>query len=359
MAKNIIVFCDGTGQEGGKKFNTNIYHMFNMILDRTPQQIACYIPGVGTGSKKITGNIGGNGISTNIKLCYKFIFDHYESGDQIFLIGFSRGAATVRSLSSFIHYFGILPQARPKLIDQAYRIYKIKDIEERKRKADEFIALNRTMWTKIKFLGCYDTVAALGLPIQSASVFLDGFPLFRHRFHNFKLSESVEHAYQALAIDDERKTFHPILWDTEIEPGQTIRQVWFCGMHTDVGGGYSVKNLSDIPMAWMLQQAIKHGLILYPQHNIRIEEDANGYMHNSRGSGITRIYRKMVRSWDANRTDKPVIHQSVLDRIKNQLNTDNPQYHPWIFDLDYEVEPWIRYDQLQIVQTETDKVMTG
>jgi len=355
MAKNIIVFCDGTGQEGGKSSNTNIYYMFNMILDRTPQQIACYIPGVGTGTRKITGNISGNGISTNIKLCYKFIFDHFESGDQIFLIGFSRGAATVRSLSSFIHYFGILPQARPKLIDRAYQIYKIRDIEERKNKAADFIELNRTMWTKIKFLGCYDTVAALGLPIQSASVFLDGFPFFRHRFHDFKLSESVEHAYQALALDDERKTFHPILWDPEIKPGQTLRQVWFSGMHTDVGGGYSTKNLSDIPMCWMLQQAIKHGLLLYPQHKIRLEENANGHMHNSRGSRVTRLYRKMSRTWDSARTDKPVIHQSVLERTHNQMNLDNPRYHPWIIDLDYEIEPWVRFDQFQLVTSQVGK----
>lgn len=338
MSKNIIVFSDGTGQEGGKGANTNIYKLFNIIEDRTPRQISFYDAGLGTGWRKISGSAFGVGISKNILDCYTFIFENYEAGDQVYLFGFSRGAATVRSLSSFIHYFGIIPKSRPELIKQAYKIYKISDEAKRKRKADDFVSRHHTMWTRIKFLGCYDTVAALGLPIKPLSVLMNKIPWLQHKFQNFTLNESVENAYHALAIDDERKTFHPILWDAEAMEHQFIKQVWFCGMHTDVGGGYPEQDLSDIPFVWMREMAVHHGLRIYPNHSVSVNEDANGYMHNSRGSGWTKLYPKKQRFWDANRTDKPIVHQSVLKRTLNTDNTETSSYKPWILSLDYDVE---------------------
>ncbi len=338
MTKNIIIFSDGTGQEGGKGANTNIYKMFNMIEDRTSRQVSFYDRGLGTGLHKVSGNVGGAGISKNILDCYTFIFENYEAGDQIYLFGFSRGAATVRSLSSFIHHFGIMPKSRPELIKKAYKIYKTKDETKRKAKAGKFVATHHTMWTKIKFLGCYDTVAALGLPIKPLSVVLNLIPGLRHKFHDFKLSESVEHAYQALAIDDQRKTFHPVLWDPDRLPGQSIKQVWFCGMHTDVGGGYDEQELSNIPLSWMKDEAVMHGLRLYRADSISLPCDANGHMHNSRGAGWAKVYRKKQRTWDLKRTDKPVVHASVLLRKKNVDNEAEPPYKPWILLHDYEVE---------------------
>ena len=344
MPKNIVVFSDGTGQEGGKGNNSNIYKLFNMIEDRTARQVAFYDRGLGTGWRKLTGLVGGRGISQNICECYEFIFENFEAGDQIFLFGFSRGAATVRSLSSFLHYFGILPKSRPELIKSAYKIYKIENEERRQRKAAEFIQRHRTMWARIKFLGCFDTVAALGLPIKWASAIIDGIPGFRHKFHNFALSESVENAYHALAIDDERKTFHPVLWDSKGKDYQSIRQVWFCGMHSDVGGSYKESELSDIALVWMTEMAVAKGLWIYPDHKVEISENANGHMHDSR-SGLTgKLYRRKIRYWPEGRSDKPVVHQSVLDRKKNINNEDAPPYHPWIFDLNHEVEPWKRYE---------------
>jgi uncharacterized protein (DUF2235 family) len=338
MPKNIVIFSDGTGQEGGIGANTNIYKLFNMVEDRTLNQISFYDRGLGTGWRKLSGNICGAGISKNILECYTFIFDNYEAGDQIYLFGFSRGAATVRSLSSFIHYFGIMPKSRPELIAKAYKIYKSKGESNRKVKAKKFISTHHTMWTRIKFLGCYDTVAALGLPIKPLSVLITKIPMFRYAFHNFKLSETVENAYQALAIDDERETFHPILWDTDVLPYQTIKQVWFCGMHTDVGGGYDEQALSDIPLVWLKDMAVNHGLLIYPANSVSIHGDVNGYMHNSRGKGWTKLYPKKQRFWDSNRTDKPIVHKSVLLRNKSVNNKDDSPYKPWILELEYEVE---------------------
>lgn len=342
MPKNIVVFSDGTGQEGGKGHNTNVYKMFNMIELRTPNQVAYYNRGLGTGWRRLTGNLAGMGVSRSIQACYRFIFEHYEAGDSIYLFGFSRGAATVRSLSSLIHHFGILPQSRPELIRQAYNIYRFSRSEQLHENAQEFVRRHHTMWTRIRFLGCYDTVAALGLPFKPASALLDGIPGFRHRFHDFTLSKSVEHAYHALAIDDERKTFHPVLWDETVESYQTVRQVWFAGMHTDVGGGYPDQRLSDIPLAWMTRMGLKHGLRIYSGHEVEVGEDENGWMHDSRDKGFRKLYRRLERSWPAGRTDRPIVHESVLKRVKNRHNEDAPPYRPWIVELDHEVEPWAR-----------------
>jgi len=340
MPKNIVVFSDGTGQEGGTGHNTNVYKLFNMIEDRTDKQIAFYDRGLGTGWRKVTGNVGGMGISQNIMESYEFIFDNYMAGDQIYLFGFSRGAATVRSLSSFIHYFGILPKSRTELIKKAYKIYKITDNKKRKRKATELITNNHTMWTRVKFLGVWDTVAALGVPISGVRVALDKLPFFKHRFHNFTLSESVENACHALAIDDERRTFHPVLWDPQIEEYQKMKQVWFCGAHTDVGGGYKEQELSDIPLVWMIQQAVACGLRIYPKFKVEINQDENGIMHNPRQGFPKNLFRKKVRSWNSQTHGKPVIHESVLKRKLNPENTENPPYDPWIFKLDFDKEPW-------------------
>lgn len=200
------------------------------------------------------------------------------------------------------------------------------------------------MWTRIRFLGCYDTVAALGLPSKTASAVLDGLPGFRHKFHDFHLSESVENACQALAIDDERKTFHPVPWEKKALDYQAIKQVWFCGMHTDVGGGYKKQGLAGIPLVWMTQQAVEQGLKIYSGHKVLIKEAADGHMHDSR-EGVASIYRKKQRQWDSARLGKPVIHESVLQRKLNQDNKESPAYRPWILDLEYDIEPWVRHEQ--------------
>ena len=125
MSKNIVVLSDGTGQEGGKGHDTNVYKLFRMLEDRTERQIVFYDQGIGTDRYKVIGSIAGAGFTENLLQCYQFIYENYNAGDKIFLFGFSRGAATVRSLANFIHYFGVLPKSRPRLIKQAYSIYKV------------------------------------------------------------------------------------------------------------------------------------------------------------------------------------------------------------------------------------------
>ncbi len=354
MGKNIVVFSDGTGQKGGVGSNTNVYKMFNMIEDRTERQIAFYDPGLGTDWRKVTGMISGRGFSKNIKDCYRFIFENFQADDQIYLFGFSRGAATVRSLSGFIHMFGILPKSRPDLIDKAFKIYRLKKSKNRDKKAKAFIAKHHTMWCKIKFIGVYDTVAALGIPVKWMSFVLDKF--FPHKFHSFNLSDSVEYARHALSLDDERKTFHPLLWNTiKNDTQQRMKQVWFCGVHTDVGGGYMEEDLSDISLKWMLGEAIAKNLIIYQkapafQRLLKSNPDINGLMHNEQESFPGKLFKRKKRTWNKETHGEPHIHESVFKRTKSSKNEDSPRYSSWIFSYFDKANPKVEPEYINFAE---------
>ena len=378
MPKNIVVLSDGTGQDGGKGHDTNIYKLFRMLEDRTDRQVVFYDKGLGTEKQRVSGMAFGWGIGKNIQECYRFIFDNYQAGDKIFLFGFSRGAATVCSLANFIHYFGILPASRPELIQQAYRIYKNRRLPKREEttksgeaarttsqqvatrtfkaiddaiygwnhrfrddldrwdsKSNEFVRLHPNQWVNIEFLGVWDTVPALGLvasPMLSALI--DRVPAWKHHYHDFTLKPSVKHAYHALSIDDDRKWFFPTVWK-EYEEWQRVEQVWFGGAHTDVGGGFWEAGLSDIALEWMLQKARCHGIRLYfgsrRYWNFCVAPDCTDEYHPPR-KGLGRIYASSLRNaiWDAAHDEKLgplMVHETVLERFKL---LGGEKYDPWV-----------------------------
>jgi len=337
MSKNIVIFSDGTGQDGGRTDDTNIYKLFKAIENRTQDQISFYDRGIGAevrGLWKVSTwllrfgrQVTGYGFSKNVNDCYRFLFDNYEAGDKIYLFGFSRGAATVRSVAGFIHMFGILPNSRPELIKEAYNIYKNENGVDRLDIANEFCEKHHTMWTNVKFIGVWDTVAAL---------------FGRGDFHDFSLSPCVRHGYHALSIDDERKSFHPVLWDETPEDGQSMEQMWFCGAHTDVGGGYPDTGLSDIALHWLLDHAITHGLMMYKDKNgkiddvVKFEGNPDGPIHDPfDGWWQSRVFKRKKRSWptkDANGVNRgpPNIHPSVKARTHGHDNDPDGPYNPWI-----------------------------
>jgi len=384
MSKNIVILSDGTGQEGGRGRDTNVYKLFRMLEDRTEHQIVFYDQGIGTESRKILGSIAGAGFSENLLQCYQFIYDNYNAGDKIFLFGFSRGAATVRSLANFIHYFGVLPKSRPKLVKLAYKIYKA-GIEEREtstvehenkvpeesapqeltdrgmqsltelqdavirgtplnKMAEQFVHAHPNQWAAIDFLGVWDTVPALGFPGAVIDTFVNYVPGWKHRYHDFRLHPSVKNAYHALSIDDDRKWFHPTIWDAYNKDYQKVEQVWFSGSHTDVGGGFREPGLSDISLEWMVQKAVAHGLKLHLRAakywNFCIAPDPTDVFHPPR-LGAGRVYPAKQRFWPETALKTlgvPKIHASVIERAKQVKG-----YVPWILKEfpEYEIEPWV------------------
>lgn len=369
MPKNIVVLSDGTGQEGGKGHDTNVYKLFRMLEDRTEQQVVFYDEGLGTDWRKVSGNIAGAGMRKNILQCYQFVYENYNAGDKIFLFGFSRGAATVRSLANFIDYFGVLPKSRPELIKKAYALYRIgrevkikervEEAPEKKNlrdlavqgiqnlkdmgdifmrgrslnaKAEKFIHQHPNQWASIEFLGVWDTVPALGLPGAVIDTFVNIIPGWKHRYHDFTLHPSVGNAYHALSIDDDRKWFHPTIWNSYNKKYQKVEQVWFSGSHTDVGGGFDEAGLSDISLEWMVQKAVAHGIRLFLRSskywNFCIAPDPTDEMHLPR-EGAGKIYPGKQRNWpgDAEKTfGLPTVHESVFERVKRVEG-----YQPWIF----------------------------
>ena len=338
MAKNIVVFFDATGQ-GRWGLPSNVFKLFRM-LERSADQVAFYDSGIATGWRKIPGALAGLGISQNIIEGYEFIFANYDEGDRIFLFGSSRGATTVRSLSGFIQLIGGLRGASRELIRSAYRIYRTRARERRESRAREFAARHGSTATPISFLGVWDTVRALGIPIRAIDVVLENLPFLGHRFHDLRLSPCVDSGYHALAIDEDRRAFRPTLWDRPALEHQTVRQVWFCGAHTDVGGGFEETGLSDLALEWMLANAVASGLRIDPEHPIEIRPDPDGVLHEPRSGLLGWLYRREVRSWSPATHGNPVVHASALRRTRNRRNEPDPPYAPWILDgsLEYEVD---------------------
>lgn len=265
MRMKRIIFCaDGTWDN--KSTNTNVCKFFS-ALQTSADQIPFYDSGVGADGnplEKIVGGAFGTGLFQKIKNGYTRIAHVYEKGDEIYLFGFSRGAYTARSLGGMIAICG-LPTGSfsDDLVDTAFDAYRQKD----KRAALlQKLSGSGMFQPDINMIGVWDTVGSLGIP----AVFGGVSPLL-YGFLDTALHPNVKHAYQALAIDERRSEFPPTLWTSQPVEGQTIEQVWFCGVHSDVGGGEPVKGngpttaLSDITLSWMMKKAQSLGVVFDPE----------------------------------------------------------------------------------------------
>jgi len=234
-----------------------------------PQRVY-YQSGVGTRRfQRVRGGAFGYGLSRNVRACYRFLVEIYEPGDELYFFGFSRGAYTARSTVGLIHNCGILrPEHRDRL-NEAYRLYKSGD--DKKRPNAIAAKLFRRSYAydsddvKIHFVGVWDTVGALGIPIDGLPI--PAFIKKTYGFHNTELNTQVRNAYQALAIDEHRGPFKPAVWTrTEAQEGQVLQQAWFAGAHRDVGGGEAEPALSEVPLMWMVNRARDCGLVFKPRH---------------------------------------------------------------------------------------------
>ena len=387
MPKNIIALSDGTGNSSAKLFKTNVWRTYEALdLSNPKKQIAYYDDGVGNSSIKPLALLGGAiglGLSRNVRELYAYVCRNYEAGDRIYGFGFSRGAFTIRILVGFIAKMGLIKrsayadepdlQKKTTLLFRAYRkqasgdgltpllalaFRAIRDRFPGQALPENFHnADNIHLDAKIEFLGLWDTVDAYGFPIDEMTVGWDRF-VWPLSMRNRDLSSKVKKAAHALSLDDERNSFHPLLWN---ESGQSagsatvapvrqdaeakhirqeqLSQVWFSGMHADVGGGYPEDFLSYVPLNWVLAQAGPQVIF----HKLKRAEHAKaarimGVMHNSR-AGLGAYYRllprKLEKITNTSRTiferpegkaprmgtdnvvkiDLPKIHHSVFDRI--------------------------------------------
>ena len=370
---NIILLSDGTGNSAAKIFKTNVWRLYQ-ALDLGPysNQVAFYDDGVGTSSIKplalITGALG-FGLKRNVKQLYKNLCQTYQPGDSIYAFGFSRGAFTIRALAGLIASQGIIPgrnmdpQALRRAVEAAYkrdrkdyapswRVFRRRNTETKTTTTP--VIPKGHYKAEIAFLGLWDTVDAYGLPIDEWKRGLDYWWLGLS-FPDQDLSPIVKRACHALALDDKRRTFHPVLWNERFEdelidkktiPSERLKQVWFAGMHANVGGGYAKDNLSYIPLNWMIDEAMAAN----PSAPLRFDQaelatirhlaNAHADMGNSR-AGLASYYRydpRRVSSFcndDYNKVwiKQPKIHHSVFDRIASQHVT----YVPHMVPADYSV----------------------
>lgn len=278
--KRLIVCCDGTWNTPESKYVTNVVHIARAIQPVTKdgtQQIVFYDWGVGTDGTldSIGGGALGEGIDKNIKDAYRFLVHNFEPDDELWFFGFSRGAYTVRSCIGLLRNSWLLHKAKAGLIDKAYHIYRTKwhaDAEN----AQLFREPNGRA-VSIKFLGAWDTVGALGIPLK---IFRPFNPK-RYLFHDTSISSTVENAYQALAIDERRKPFAPTIWKTKSSRERT-EQCWFTGVHNDIGGGYREAGLANIALKWIVDKSSMSGLELNQTYLDTVYSDNNeSKLHSS------------------------------------------------------------------------------
>ncbi|MCW2986193.1 MAG: Peptidoglycan binding protein [Conexibacter sp.] len=268
--KSIVIACDGTWNRPdqishGTVAPTNVTKIALAVPDADGEgreQKLFYEPGVGTRPlEHLRGGAFGIGISRNIRDCYRFLAKCYAPGDDLYLFGFSRGAFTARSIAGLIGNCGILQPEHVDRVDDAYRLYRNHDAPTRPSgiEARVFRRMYAYDDVPIRFVGVWDTVGALGIP---TGVLRLPWLTKRWAFHDVRLGAHVRTACHALAIDERRGPFAPTLW-TRQDPrpaDQTLDQVWFSGVHCDVGGGPGQPGLAEIPLLWMAERAAQAGL---------------------------------------------------------------------------------------------------
>jgi uncharacterized protein (DUF2235 family) len=264
MAKNIVICCDGTGDEFGGDRNSNVVKLYSTLrIDGT--QAGYYHPGVGTmGSPAARNWIGkqwsrakglafGAGLLGNVADAYRYLMEVYADGDRVYLFGFSRGSYTARALAGVLHMYGLLSPGNDALIPYIIRMYARKTRQAAGMKETlevaEFFKATFSRDCPLFFVGLWDTVSSVGwifdplvLPFSARN---PGMHTGRH----------------AVSIHERRCYYRQNLWGAPFED-QSIKQVWFAGVHSDVGGSYpeSESGLSKVTLEWMLHEAAAAGL---------------------------------------------------------------------------------------------------
>jgi uncharacterized protein (DUF2235 family) len=354
-SRKYVLFADGTGNAFSTQ-ESNVWRLYE-ALDRTqPDQVAYYIKGVGTAGWRPFAALDGAtgiGVPSNVRKLYRFLCWSWQPGDEIYIFGFSRGSFTARTLVALIATQGLMPaeidgspvthEEMQRNVMAAWREYRretvpmktslptiwiarfIRDIilavyhyalrhRPYKQVRDAMDKAREKVF--IKFLGLFDTVEAFGVPIEELRTAID-WAIWPISFRNRQLSGQVLNARHALSLDDERTTFHPIRFDHPLGD-KRIKEVWFAGVHSDVGGGYPDGTLSYVPLVWMAGE-IEHELRFQPGRidHFRAYQSAIGPIHDSR-SGAAVMYRygpRPIGVKEKTEGGPPVVHLAVVERM--------------------------------------------
>lgn len=308
--KNIVICCDGTGQSipaagrgeqkvGQNPGRSNVLRLFRLLVKDSPHQVCWYDPGIGTipllereqrtvrWMRNVRDEWLGLGLMQNVSQAYLHLMEHYEPGDRIFLIGFSRGAFTVRALAGMIRSIGLLRRENRNLLPNARDVFenmerrlrkerrrrpadRVRDAEGKEALAAEFRHFARHEDVRVSFLGVWDTVKAYGYFVPR------GFPFTR----NNELVDVVRHA---IAIDERRSPFQVTGWCDRMvrknDVQQDIEEVWFTGDHSNVGGGHRDADLlAKTAFDWMLGEATACDLLV----DLDRYDDATGWQRSAR-----------------------------------------------------------------------------
>ncbi|MDE0242659.1 MAG: DUF2235 domain-containing protein [bacterium] len=332
MTRNLVVCTDGTWNRPDQRDRdrivpSNVVKVARALSGKTPagtEQRVYYDTGVGTGGRwdHFKGGVFGVGLLENVKQAYSAIGSSYRIGDRLFLFGFSRGAYTARSLAGLIGLCGIPDPTKSDVsaaVDSATRIYRSRPGKARSNNASAHVerfshTTDGQLVRDIHFIGVWDTVGALGVPLKH----LRFIGAHRHAFHDVSLGNHVAYAYHALAIDERRKPFAPSLWSAaNVHDGQTVKQVWFPGVHSNVGGGYVDAGLSDRTFLWMCANAKAAGLGFHSEYmRRRVDPNLYGELRDS-----MKWYYKILGPYprpipDPKAAAGEAVHWSALQRLE-------------------------------------------
>lgn len=330
--KKLIVCFDGTWNNPNQEDNgvpapTNVVKLHNAIAKKDNNdidQLMYYHPGLGGEGgilKPITGGAFGIGITRHICSAYYWLATNYEEGDKIYMYGFSRGAFTVRSLAGFLKYgllnlIDIQDKEAWKRVHKAFKSgYKQRNTKKQNWAKEDWNFFHNSNPLPIHFLGVWDTVGSLGIPddLELLNI-LD--PKDNWEFFDTKLGNHIQHARHAMALDEIRAGFTVTRWG-EIPENVDAKEVWFPGVHSDIGGGYEHTDLSNGSLLWMMKESEKNGLRFRENIKNTIKTNPLGVLHNSY-KGIFSKMRSRPRSIDAMiQKNKNLFHSSALKRQKN------------------------------------------
>lgn len=319
MQRRIVVCADGTWSRPERDprhdVPTNVLRLARAIrpavLAESTQQQVFYDWGIGSYHDHFVGALTGRGLHKNIMDGYRYIVQNYRPGDEIFLFGFSRGAYTVRCLCGMINNAGILKRPEAALIQQAFDLYRKpgKVHAPRGGNAVAFRERHSHRSREVRFVGVWETVGAMGIPMSFLGLFED-----RDEFHDCKPGRNVRIARHALAIDEIRSDFEPTIWWPRER--LDLKQVWFAGAHSDVGGGHRPDRdgtvLSDSALAWMMREAAVAGLVVEPYLRRTLSRNPLARVHPSRRH-FYRVRRRHERPIDHGR-GRVLIHRTVKQR---------------------------------------------